>query len=386
MSELNLPSVVANLSVGGASVSSGNPIPVQINILETVRAVTGTSDTILSTDWGKLVTYSNAGAIAVTLPVADATSFFDGWFFDVVNLGAGAVTVTPTTSTIQGAATWVLSQGEGGRVVSDGANYFYQAGTSTADPTVVKTTGNQSVGGVKTFTSVPIVPASGLTFGATTISETEAGFLDGVTAGTAAVSKALVLSGAGAIATIASATITTLTTGSIVATGHLGAVPAGVTAAEYGDSRTHQSVLTVSTTLPAITGGVPQAVGKLLYTFPAGAIIVDSAYMTMAITQSEAHINADTPKVGLGSVIGTGAVSVLNGTGTFMDIITEQTAANCTGTATVKTANPTAGVPFLIESGGVHTVHFNAAASWTALGDSAATLAGTVVLNWRFMA
>src|SRR3990167_10807567 len=50
-----------------------------------------------------------------------------------------------------------------------------------------------------------------------------------------------------------------------------GAANAGTTAVEYGDSRLHQSVLTVNTTLPAIAGGAALAVGKLLYTFPAGA-------------------------------------------------------------------------------------------------------------------
>lgn len=137
--------------------SASSPVPVAINFYEQVNAQTGTSYTFLSSDWGKLVTFSNGSAIAATLPQANSDTFPNGYYFDVVNLGVGALTITPTTSTIQGGATLVLSTGEGARIVSDGTDYFYQAGTSTADPTVVKTTGTQTIGGAKTFSSAVTV-------------------------------------------------------------------------------------------------------------------------------------------------------------------------------------------------------------------------------------
>ncbi len=163
---------------------------------------------------------------------------------------------------------------------------------------------------------------------------------------------------------------------------------AGITAAEYGDGRTHQTVLTIAATtvLPAITGNAAQGVGTLLYTFPAGSQIVESAYMSVGITQSEGHINADTPDVGIGTVVATGGVSVLDGTGTFENIVTGQTAANCTGTASVATALPTGNVPLIIAAGDAHTLYLNAAATWTLGGDAAAKLTGTVTINWRTMA
>ena len=68
--------------------------------------------------------------------------------------------------------------------------------------------------------------------------------------------------------------------------------------------------------------------------------------------------------MGLGTVIGSGAVATLDGTATFENILTGQTAADANGTATVKTALPTAGVPFIIESGDAHTLHFNVADAW----------------------
>lgn len=166
---------------------------------------------------------------------------------------------------------------------------------------------------------------------------------------------------------------------------NLGTPGVGVTAVEVGDGRTHTSILTVASTLPAIAGGASLGVGKLLYTLPAGAQFIEASRMSLGITQTQGNINANAPKVGLGTVIASGVVSVLNGTATFMNIITEQTAANCTGTATVKAALPTAGNDFVTEEAGAKTIYFNAAAAWSAGGDAAALLAGTVALHWKHL-
>lgn len=88
----------------------------------TINAQTGTSYTILSSDACKLVTFSNGSAIAVTLPQATG-SFAAGFAFDVQNKGAGSVTITPTTSTINGSATLVIATNQGCSIVSDGTNY-----------------------------------------------------------------------------------------------------------------------------------------------------------------------------------------------------------------------------------------------------------------------
>ncbi len=137
--------------------TSDAPIPVVISaVAAAVNAQTGTTYTVLATDWGKLLTFSNGSAVAVTLPQANSTTFANGWWVSVVNLGVGAATITPTTSTIQGAATLVLATGEGATIYSDGTNYFYQAGTSAADATVLKTTGSQTITGVKTFSANPV--------------------------------------------------------------------------------------------------------------------------------------------------------------------------------------------------------------------------------------
>lgn len=87
------------------------------------NAQTGTTYTILSGDRSKYVTYNNAGAIAVTLPQANSTTFGGGWFSWHENVGAGQVTITPTTSTINGGSALVLRTFEWALISSDDVNY-----------------------------------------------------------------------------------------------------------------------------------------------------------------------------------------------------------------------------------------------------------------------
>lgn len=94
----------------------------------TVNAQTGTTYTMLDGDRGKLVTHSNAAATAYTLPSAAGAGFDSGWYVDVENRGAGTVTITPTTSTVDGAASLALTTNQGVRLFSDGTNYFTQRG------------------------------------------------------------------------------------------------------------------------------------------------------------------------------------------------------------------------------------------------------------------
>lgn len=86
-----------------------------------VRTVTGASDTLLTTDYGNLVIYNNAGGVAVS--IAQATGTFASFNVFVKNVGAGAVTITPATSQINGSATLVLAVNQGTWIVSDGTNY-----------------------------------------------------------------------------------------------------------------------------------------------------------------------------------------------------------------------------------------------------------------------
>jgi len=93
-----------------------------------IDAQTGTSYTIVAADENKLLTTSNAGAVAVTLPQATTTGFGAGAVFHFRNLGAGTATITPTTSTIDGAASLAFTTGQGADIYSDGANYSTNKG------------------------------------------------------------------------------------------------------------------------------------------------------------------------------------------------------------------------------------------------------------------
>lgn len=83
----------------------------------------GTTYTVLTGDRTKLVSIGNAGAVAVTLPQAGST-FPNGWYAWFENTGVGAVTITPTTSTIDGVASITLTTNQGVMIASNGTNYF----------------------------------------------------------------------------------------------------------------------------------------------------------------------------------------------------------------------------------------------------------------------
>lgn len=160
----------------------------------------------------------------------------------------------------------------------------------------------------------------------------------------------------------------------------------GVSVQEFGDGFDHRTVITLTNVaVPDIAGGAALGVGNPLVDLPAGECIITSAYMSVAIQQADGNITADTPDVGLGTGIATGSISVLSGTPSFENIITGQTAADCDGTPTVKTATPTAGSPLIIAAGDSHTINLNAADTWAAGGDDNATWSGTVIINWKFL-
>ncbi len=113
----NASTSATNASISEANAAASAAAAVGISI----DAQTGTTYTILAADKGKLVTFSNGSPVAVTLPIA--SSFTSPFWFYTENKGAGAATITPTTSTINGASTLVLAQNQGVLVVSDGTNY-----------------------------------------------------------------------------------------------------------------------------------------------------------------------------------------------------------------------------------------------------------------------
>lgn len=92
-----------------------------------INAQTGTTYAISDGDRGKFVTAFNAAAQAYSIAQAGtASAFANGWYTTIYNKSTnalGIVTVTPTTSTINGSATLPIAPGQTATIVSDGTNY-----------------------------------------------------------------------------------------------------------------------------------------------------------------------------------------------------------------------------------------------------------------------
>lgn len=108
----------------------------------TARNNTATTDTLLGSDCGTVVTESNASAVAVGIAQAGTTGFASGYYTTVKNKGVGLVTITPTTSTIDGAATLTLAQNQSVDLYSDGTNYVTLPGRPPANSTLTIASGS----------------------------------------------------------------------------------------------------------------------------------------------------------------------------------------------------------------------------------------------------
>lgn len=163
----------------------------------------------------------------------------------------------------------------------------------------------------------------------------------------------------------------------------------GVTAVHYGDGKDITTVLTLTAvSLGAPTAGASEAVGALIYTFPAGSHVHYVTSFDLGLTIGT--VQTDTPDVGIGSVIASGAVATLNGTPTFEDYVTGQTWAVALD-GTTQAAGPigaTAGVLTgisLNNAAATKTVHLNAADGWNAGITGDLTADGTVIIRWTIM-
>lgn len=166
---------------------------------------------------------------------------------------------------------------------------------------------------------------------------------------------------------------------------NIGTANTGVTATEYGDARNHVTKLTFTDlAIGSAVATANLAFGKLLYTLSAGAQLVEAVFMNLALTGT-VTIVGNTPDVGIGSVIASGAVNVLGGTATFEDYITGQTSgaisgANLIEVVTGATAGVLTGIA-LNKSTSAKTIHLNVADGWAGAGDVTAT--GIVVIVWK---
>ena len=88
------------------------------------RSVSGTTDTITASDCGGGIVYNNSSGVAVGIAAATSSGLTQGCGFNMNNVGTAAVTLTPTTSTVNGKSSFVLAPGTGCYIRSNSTNYL----------------------------------------------------------------------------------------------------------------------------------------------------------------------------------------------------------------------------------------------------------------------
>ena len=182
-----------------------------------------------------------------------------------------------------------------------------------------------------------------------------------------------------------------ITSGAITLSTPLGTTPVDtVSIKEYGNGRDMVTELTLTDFIVGALAGAGAAlgIGNIVYAFPSGGAHLEvCSYQELSLKCAGTAVNADT---GLGSVIATGAISVLSGTATFEDRLTGQTIPTAAGggSATKKLAVATAGALTGIavnESASIKNVFLNAAATWNANNSGSLTASGKIVIKWTKM-
>lgn len=292
---------------------------------------------------------------------------------------------------------------------SQAADRTYTIPDAGANAEFVMGAGTQSIGGTKVFTGTISVD--------TLIERTQA---TGVTADSVLMKDSTVKVGDGTVgdlsikfgadgnngfygvsdtqlgvavegALVATADTLGLTSDSLRHRVNIGTAGAGtVTVTEYGNGVDVTTVLTLSNfVVGALAGaGAALGMGNIVYTYPAGMHLeLVSSLSSLVLTAAGTAVATDT---GLGSVIASGAISVLSGTATFEDRLTGQTINTDPGGGTAVSAltAATAGIGTGISlnvAGSVKNVFLNSAGTWNANNTGNLTASGTIVLKWTKM-
>ncbi len=171
----------------------------------------------------------------------------------------------------------------------------------------------------------------------------------------------------------------------------LGSTPSSISTITTQENSTGSDVTTILTLTNFVIGAIPAAnaalgVGAIVYTFPAGQHLelvygFSNLSLTLPGTANAAAIT------GLGSVVASGAVSVLSGTATFQNRLTGQTLATASSGGAVASAllGATAGIGTGISlnvAANVKDVFLNCAATWVTANAGNLTASGVIVLKW----
>jgi hypothetical protein len=97
----------------------------QMSVLTNLQS--GATYTVAASDCGKLLSFSNAVGVVVTIPQAGSSGLHSGCWIDIQVTGTGA-TFTATGTTIDGAPSLSLVTNQGVRLVSNGTAYYTERG------------------------------------------------------------------------------------------------------------------------------------------------------------------------------------------------------------------------------------------------------------------
>lgn len=160
----------------------------------------------------------------------------------------------------------------------------------------------------------------------------------------------------------------------------VGTAATGCSAAEFGDGHLHRTVLTFADlAIITPTAAANKAGGVKIYSFPAGVVVTRAQYINASLNAINDVCAADTPVIGIGTTIGSGAVAVLSGTAGFVNMTAGAAVADCNATEKLNTVN----TQLVVNAADSHDVFLNVAGSWT--GADSITATGTVVIEWSFI-
>jgi hypothetical protein len=154
-----------------------------------------------------------------------------------------------------------------------------------------------------------------------------------------------------------------------------------LTVTETGVDQDRVTTIDIANLALITTTAAAKADGKLLYTLPAGNIIITRASISLGIIGTAALNVEDTPEVGLGTTVASGGVNALNGTAAFENVLTGQVwAIKCGGLRQQASIAATLDVLAAAD----HTIYLNIADTWAGI-DAGMKATGRIVLEWKYM-
>jgi len=182
---------------------------------------------------------------------------------------------------------------------------------------------------------------------------------------------------------------TALQANSIISKTPIGSMPSGlstITCMEYSTGRNVVAELTLSNFVVGALAGASAALamGNIVYSLPVGCQFVTVAYKNISLKAAGTAVAVD---LGIGSLIGSGAQSVLSGVGaTAEDYLTgvATTTSSTGGTAVEQMVAVTAAIATNITAS-VKDIFINGAGTWNSNNTGNLTGSGLITIQYTLM-